>query len=53
MDKQMKKKIPVLVMRQALIHGGLECPECGEMIEPEAGSCPCGWVNPLMEEGLI
>lgn len=39
-----------IYMDQALRCGGIECPECGELINSEDGTCGCGWVNPIPED---
>jgi len=33
--------------------GLIECPNCGESLEPDAESCRCGWLNPLITGGLV
>lgn len=39
-------------LKQA-VDGVIECPECGNNIEPDAEKCPCGWVNPVRANGFI
>ena len=41
------------VLEQAAYGGVIECPECGELIEPDGERCACGWKNPLIEMGMI
>ena len=42
------------VLEEAAIDGVITCPECGNRIEPDCDRCgDCGWVNPLVEMGLI
>ncbi|MHA2023328.1 MAG: hypothetical protein ACTSWQ_06670 [Candidatus Thorarchaeota archaeon] len=36
------------MLEQAVVHGMIECPDCGNMVEPD-GDCYCGWKNPLLE----
>jgi hypothetical protein len=42
------------LQQQALTRGVIECPMCGETLEPDAEHCGCcGWTNPLTENGFI
>jgi len=41
------------ILQQAAFDGIIECPECGNKIEPDAETCSCGWINPLREMGMI
>ena len=41
------------ILRQASEEGIITCPECGNSIEPDCEECSCGWINPLIEGGLI
>ena len=41
------------ILRQAAFDSVIECPECGNLLEPDADECPCGWKNPLVEMGMI
>ena len=41
------------ILRQAAFEGVIECPECGNKIEPDCDACPCGWINPVVEMGMI
>ena len=41
------------VLREAAMDGIISCPACGNRIEPDCEKCCCGWVNPLLEMGLI
>lgn len=34
-------------------HGMIACPKCWNHLEPDAPSCHCGWINPLVEDGII
>jgi len=49
-DDTIRVKIYKLYMDQALVRGGVECPECGEFISPDDGVCGCGWENPIPED---
>jgi len=34
--------------------GFIHCEDCGESLEPDCPKCgECGWVNPLLKEGMI
>ena len=35
------------------VEGIIECPDCGNTIEPDCEQCHCGWNNPLIELGFI
>ena len=35
------------------IDGIITCRKCGNSLEPDAEKCKCGWVNPLIELGMI
>lgn len=37
----------------AAFDGVIECPECGNVIEPDCEECPCGWKNPLTALGFV
>lgn len=41
------------LLEQAAYSGIICCPICGNSIEPDCDKCSCGWVNPLIEKGLI
>ncbi|MCK5031632.1 MAG: hypothetical protein KAR64_09205 [Thermoplasmatales archaeon] len=41
------------LLEQVVHQGFITCPKCGNRIEPDAESCCCGWVNPLVKEGWI
>ena len=47
------KEVDLLELMVQAIDGIIECPECGASIEPDAHECLCGWVNPLIEAGMI
>jgi len=41
------------ILEQA-VSGIIECPECGNNIEPDCPKCgECGWKNPLISMGMI
>ncbi len=39
------------ILREAVEKGAITCPKCSNQIEPDCGEC--GWINPLIEMGLI
>jgi len=39
--------------KQAEEKGYIECPGCGNQLEPDTEYCTCGWKNPLVSLGLI
>lgn len=41
------------ILKQAVTEGAIKCPNCGNLIEPDAPKCVCGWKNPLPAEGYI
>ena len=42
------------LLEQAASDSVIECPHCGQSLEPDAEKCPeCGWKNPLPLNGLI
>ena len=41
------------LLEAAAFEGIIECPECGEELEPDAEECSCGWENILIELGCI
>ena len=41
------------ILEEAATQGTITCPDCGNLIEPDAMECSCGWLNPLPEMGLI
>ena len=41
------------LLEEAAEEGIIICPDCGASLEPDAPECACGWVNPLLKEGLI
>jgi len=41
------------MLQQAVEEGIIVCPEYGNVIEPDAEKCSCGWKNELVLEGLI
>lgn len=41
------------LMQQAAEEGVIECPECGNTIEPDCPKCYCGWENPIVRNGYI
>jgi len=41
------------LLEEAAEEGIIICPDCGAPLEPDAPECGCGWVNPLLKEGLI
>ena len=40
------------LLQEALL-GVIECPECGNQLEPDAEECFCGWQNILVKLGCI
>jgi len=41
------------ILRQAM-DGVIECEDCGNSLEPDCPSCgDCGWINPLIDMGMI
>ena len=40
-------------LKQAYKNGTIKCPECFNLIEPDAEKCSCDWKNPLRQFGLI
>ncbi len=43
----------IRLIRDAVINGFIECPECGNRIESDCDVCCCGWENTLILWGLI
>jgi len=41
------------LLKEAVFDGFIRCRKCGNRIEPDAKNCYCGWLNPLVSEGLI
>ncbi|MGW8177283.1 MAG: hypothetical protein ACWGQW_00580 [bacterium] len=42
------------MLKDAVIEGIVECPDCGERMEPDCSRCPeCGKPNPLRAGGYI
>ena len=41
------------LLEQAVHQGFITCPDCDNRIEPDAESCYCGWLNPLVKDGWI
>lgn len=41
------------ILEDAANEGVIECPECGNSLEPDAEKCACGWINPLVKLGYI
>ena len=41
------------LMQEAMEEDSITCQECGEVLEVDAKTCDCGWVNPLVESGLV
>ncbi len=42
------------LLQEALYDGVIECPDCGEQLEPDAECCStCDWENPLVKRGFI
>ena len=41
------------ILEQAVMDGMITCPKCGNNIEPDAEECICGWLNPIVEMGMI
>ncbi|NMC08142.1 MAG: hypothetical protein GYA24_23250 [Candidatus Lokiarchaeota archaeon] len=40
--------------QEALYEGVIECPNCGQDLEPDAECCGvCDWENPLVNHGFI
>ena len=40
-------------LKQAYKKGTIKCPECFNLLDPDAEDCSCGWKNPLRQFGLI
>jgi len=40
-------------LTEATFDGYIVCRKCGNRIEADAKNCHCGWLNPLVAEGLI
>jgi len=41
-------------LEQAAVNGRIECPGCGNYLEPDCPQCgECGWENLLIKWGLI
>lgn len=42
------------LLREAALEGVIHCPECGNVMEPDADSCvECDWKNVLKEGGWV
>jgi len=41
------------LLRQAATEGVITCPNCGNLLEPDAEQCLCEWRNPLVRLGYI
>ncbi len=41
------------LLEKAINRSTITCADCNNLIEPDAEECHCGWVNPLVEAGLI
>ena len=41
------------LLREAVEQGVITCPECGNLLEPDAEQCICGWKNLLRIMGVI
>jgi len=41
------------ILEEAAIDGIVTCQKCGNRIEPDCEECYCGWINPLVANGLI
>lgn len=41
------------MLESAVFDGCIECPECGERLEPDAERCSCGCENTLRGMGMI
>ena len=42
------------LLMEAVSEGAITCVECGNRLEPDCERCgECGWVNPLIMQGLI
>lgn len=41
------------LLEQAVSEGVIECPKCGDSLEPDAEACACGWENALVAGGFI
>ena len=55
MESKTKAKVKDLqyFLEQAYKKGTIKCPECFNLLEPDAEDCSCGWKNPLRQFGLI
>jgi len=40
------------ILTEAL-DGVIECRNCGNSIEPDCPKCSCGWINPIVANGMI
>jgi len=43
----------IVELLEMAFDGIIECPKCGNSIEPDCEKCNCGWKNTLIECGLI
>jgi len=41
------------ILKEAVSDGVIRCRKCGNGIEPDCDQCHCGWINPLVEMGMI
>lgn len=52
-DEKTRKRIELDNLLSQALDGVIECPRCGNNLEPDAKKCVCGWKNPLRGLGLI
>ena len=41
------------LLEQAVFDGVMDCPECGNRLEPDCPECECGWKNTILGMGMI
>lgn len=41
------------MLMSAVLDGVIECPKCGNTLEPDAEKCSCGWSGTLRGLGMI